>query len=149
MKVKDWMTKKVFSIPPTASVRRAFGLMKTRDIRHLPVVRRGQLVGIVTDRDLRRPKISDVFREWDRLYRLGEDIAVEDVMTSPVLTVRPETDLLTAASILVEKKIGILPVVAGKGKVVGVIANRDILKALVRELSGRELQDRKDAVLPA
>ncbi len=74
MKIKDWITREVVTIAPSASVRKAFGLMKSYGIRHLPVVKDEALKGIVTDRDLRRPKISDQFKSWDELYRLNDDI---------------------------------------------------------------------------
>jgi acetoin utilization protein AcuB len=149
MKIKDWMTTKVVTVSPEASVRTAFATMKRHGFRHLPVVRDGRLVGVVTDRDLRRPDISDVFKEWDDLYRLGEDISVEDVMTVQVVTVTPETDLLTAASMLVEKRIGALPVVEEDSKLVGIVTTIDLLKAFVRNASGEEYKTRKKAVLPA
>lgn len=70
MRVKDWMTTNVVTVEPDTSVRRAFAMMKKHGFHHLPVVRDGKLMGIVTDRDLRRPDISDIFKEWDQLYRL-------------------------------------------------------------------------------
>lgn len=138
MKVKDWMTTKVEAVTLETSVRKAFGLMKKHGFHHLPVIKGDKLVGIVTDRDLRRPGISDVFKEWDHLYRLSEDISVEDVMTTPVITVTPETDVVTAASTLVENKFNALPVVDAKGKIIGIITTIDFLKALVRNTSSKE-----------
>jgi acetoin utilization protein AcuB len=135
MKVKDWMTSKVVTVSPDMSVKKAFALMKQNGFHHLPVVRADKPIGIVTDRDLRRPNISDVFKEWDQLYRLSEDIAVEDVMTTPAITVTPDTDLLTAASMLIERKINALPVVNGQGKLVGIVTTVDLLKAFVRSSS--------------
>jgi acetoin utilization protein AcuB len=149
MKVKDWMTAKVVTVSPATSVRKAFALMKQNGFHHLPVVKDEKVVGIVTDRDLRRPNISDVFKEWDELYRLGEEISVEDVMTTPAITVTPDTDLLTTASMLVEKKINALPVVSPEGKLTGIITTVDFLKAFVRNKSANEYQERKKAVLPA
>lgn len=130
MKVKDWMTPQVVTITPEASVKEAFLLMKKHHFRHLPVVRQGKLVGFVTDRDLRRPAISDVFKEWNDFYRLGDDIHVEDVMITDVMKISPETDLVEAAAIVLDKKIGALPVV-DQGRVVGIITIYDFLKALV------------------
>lgn len=138
MKIRDWMTPLVVSVSPGTSVKEAFALMKKKGFRHLPVVKNGNLVGFVTDRDLRRPQISDVFKEWNDLYRLSDEIHVEDVMISDVVAVTPETDLVQAASILVEKKIGALPVVdkAGSKALVGIITIYDFLKALVKNSRG-------------
>ncbi len=130
MKIKDWMTPAVTTISPKASVKEAFLIMKKNHFRHLPVVRDGKLVGFVTDRDLRRPAISDVFKEWNDFYRLGDEIHVEDVMITDVIKVTPDMDLIEAASIVLKKKIGALPVV-DNDKVVGIITIYDFLKALV------------------
>jgi len=132
MKVKDWMSKKVVTVEPTTSVKKAYGLMKQNGFHHLPVVKGDRVVGIVTDRDLRRPDISDIFKEWAELYRLNDDIHVEDVMATPVVTVTPETDLLAAASILIEKKFNALPVVDGQGRLCGIITTVDFLKGMIR-----------------
>jgi len=100
-------------------------------IRHLPVVKNGILKGIVTDRDLRRPKISDVFKTWHELYRIGDDIQVEDVMVSPVKTIAEGASVKEAAKVMVERRIGALPVTDTKGKLAGIITESDILRAFV------------------
>lgn len=134
MKIKEWMTSSVVTVNPETSVKQAFLLMKKHGYRHLPVVRGDKLVGFVADRDLRRPEISDVFREWNDLYRLSDDIHVEDVMRTNVMSVTPETDLVSGATILIDKKISALPVVepGDSHKLVGIITIHDFLKALVK-----------------
>ena len=134
MKIKEWMTSSVVTVNPETSVKQAFLLMKKHGYRHLPVVRGDKLVGFVADRDLRRPEISDVFREWNGLYRLSDDIHVEDVMRTNVMSVTPETDLVSGATILIDKKISALPVVepGDSHKLVGIITIHDFLKALVK-----------------
>lgn len=131
MKIEDWITQEVVTIGPEASVKEAFRLMKSLGIRHLPVVRNGDLLGMVTDRDLRRPKLSDVFRSWDEAYRLNDEIQVEDVMTTPVVTVKLDDTVQTAAQTMVEKRIGALPVTDTQGKLAGIIAESDVLRAFV------------------
>ncbi len=131
MKVTNWITHEVITIGPEASVKEAFGLIKSMGIRHLPVVKDGVLKGMVTDRDLRRPKISDVFKSWDELYRIGDDIQVEDIMVSPVITVGENATIQEAAKLMVEKRIGALPVTDSKGKLSGIISETDILRAFV------------------
>jgi acetoin utilization protein AcuB len=130
MKVKDWMTREVVTVSPEMSVKEAFLLMKKHHFRHLPVVKKDKLVGFVTDRDLRRPAISDVFKEWNDLYRLSDEIHVEDVMIADVMKVTPDMDLKAGAAIVLKKKIGALPVVEGD-RIVGIITIYDFLKALV------------------
>ena len=129
MKIKDWMTAKVVTVGPDTSVKEAFKIMKKHGFRHLPVVRGDRLVGFVTDRDLRRPDIADLFKEWNDLYRLSDELHVEDVMITKVHKVSPEEDLRKAAALVIEKHIGALPVVEGE-RIVGIITVFDFLRAL-------------------
>ncbi len=131
MKIKDWITTEVITISPDASVKEAFGLMKSMGIRHLPVVKEGVLKGIVTDRDLRRPKISDVFKTWHELYRIDDNIQVEDVMIAPVITLGQDATIQEAAKLMVQNRIGAIPIVDAKKKLVGIIVESDILRAFV------------------
>jgi acetoin utilization protein AcuB len=130
IRVRDRMSRGVATIHSDALVRGAADMMRTRRIRHLPVVdREGRLVGIVTDRDLRQvifdPSIqSRAGAVADVLGRL----TVRDVMTWGVITARPDTTIGEAARRMHEKKIGALPVVEG-ARVVGIITESDILKA--------------------
>lgn len=129
MKIKDWITREVVTIAPEASVKEAFGLLKSLGIRHLPVVKEGVLKGIVTDRDLRRPKLSDVFKTWDELYRINDEIQVEDIMAEPVLTVSEDATIQEAAKVMAQNRIGALPVTDKKGQLVGIITESDVLRA--------------------
>ena len=129
MKIKDWITREVITIKPEASVKEAFMLLKSMGIRHLPVVKNGVLKGIVTDRDLRRPKLSDVFKSWDQLYRINDEIQVEDIMASPALTIPEDATIQEAAKIMAKNRIGALPVTDKKGKLDGIITESDILRA--------------------
>jgi acetoin utilization protein AcuB len=128
--VGDRMTRGVATIHSDALVRGAAQMMRTRRIRHLPVVdRSGRLVGIVTDRDLRQvifdPHIQS--RAGATADVLGA-LTVRDIMTWGVITARPETPIAEAARRMHEKKIGALPVVEGE-RVVGIITESDVLKA--------------------
>ncbi len=131
------MAQPVVTIPEDALVGETVELMKAKKIRHLPVVDgNGRLVGIVTDRDLRQMIFDPSIQE-----RLGEAAAVlktrtvREVMTWGVVTVRPENGIGQAARLMYEQKIGALPVV-DQGRVVGILTERDVLRAferLVRE----------------
>jgi acetoin utilization protein AcuB len=131
MKIRDWMTPKVVTVAPETSVKEAFKVMKKNGFRHLPVVKGEKLVGFVTDRDLRRPDIADVFKEWNDLYRLSDELHVEDVMITKVYKVSPDEDLKKAAALVIEKHIGALPVCDGD-KIVGIITVFDFLRAMVQ-----------------
>lgn len=127
--VKDWMARPAVTIGADTTCREAMDQMQSRRIRHLPVVDRGRLVGIVTDRDLRHMVLDPAIQE-----RLGQDgdiletRAIRDVMTWAVLSVGPDTDLRHAARLMLEQKIGALPVVEA-GRVVGMLTEHDVLRA--------------------
>jgi len=131
MKVRDCITSEVVVIGPEASAKEAFGIMKSLGIRHLVVVKEGVVMGIVTDRDLRRPKVSDVFKSWHELYRVSDEFQVEDIMTSPALTIDAEADVKEAATIMVEKHVGALPVTDAHHGLAGIITEIDLLRALI------------------
>ncbi len=142
MKVKEAMTKDPISIDPDAPVGTALDVMRTKHVRHLPVVdEAGHLMGIVTDRDLRQaaftPAIQEYLsvREQRRVRQVSEtleNLRARDVMTWVVVTTHPEASLAHAALIMCERRVGSLPVVDG-GRLVGVLTERDVLRALARE----------------
>jgi len=100
-------------------------------IRHLIVVKEGVILGIVTDRDLRRPKVSDIFKSWHDLYRISDEFQVEDIMTSPVKSIDAQADIQEAARIMVAHRIGALPVTDAHHGLAGIITETDLLKALI------------------
>jgi acetoin utilization protein AcuB len=136
LRVRDHMSRGPATIRADALVRGAIDMMRTRKIRHLPVVDGdGQLVGIVTDRDLRQALFSPALRA-----RLGDvdgafgATRVRDVMTWAVIAARPEMPLVEAARLMHERKIGALPVV-DRGRLVGIITESDILEAFQEVLA--------------
>jgi len=135
LRVADCMTRGVATIHSDAPARGAVETMRTRRIRHLPVVdREGGLVGIVTDRNLRQVVFDPVVqaragRHADAL----KTVTVRDVMTQAVLAVQPDTPLRDAARRMHERKIGALRVVAG-GRVVGILSESDVLKTFAQAL---------------
>jgi CBS domain-containing protein len=142
MKVKDVMARDPISIDPEAAVGTAVDVMRTKHIRHLPVVdETGALVGIVTDRDLRHAALAPALQEYlslrahRRARQLGEaleNLRVREVMTWALVTTGPEAPLLSAALIMFESRVGSLPVLEG-GRLVGLLTERDVLKALMLE----------------
>jgi acetoin utilization protein AcuB len=135
LRVADCMTRGVASVRAHALARGAAEMMRTRRIRHLPVVDGdGELVGIVTDRDLRQVLFDPRVQPWaGRLARRLRMMTVGDVMTRAVVTTRPEMPLREAARLMHEGKIGALPVVAG-GRIVGMLSEIDVLKTFSRAL---------------
>jgi len=127
--VGQWMTPNPEAITPDASVRTAFFKMRHGGYRHLPVVDGDQLVGMVTDRDLRRPDITDEPDGWHDFYNLDEDYEVRHVMTTEVETVTPGDRLEKALKTLLDRKFGALPVIDKKGQMIGILTTYDMMRA--------------------
>jgi acetoin utilization protein AcuB len=128
IRVRDRMTRSVTTVHSDALVSGAVELMRSRRIRHLPVVdRSGRLVGIVTDRDLRQVMFDPAVQA--RLARATDalrGLTVRDVMTWGAVSVTPATSIRDAARLMHEAKVGALPVVDAD-RVVGILTERDVL----------------------
>ena len=143
MTVKDAMTKSPITIDPDAPLGTALATMTERQVRHLPVVDdQGRLVGVITDRDLRNAAFAPALAEYlsrgaqrrlRGVIQSFEELRVRDAMTWGVVTTSPEAPLAQAAAIMAEGRFGSLPVVEG-GKLVGIVTERDVLKALATTL---------------
>ncbi len=137
MQVVERMKTKLVVASPTDSVAAAWRLLRQHQIRHLPIVEEGKLVGIVTDRDIRLvfpSALTSGRREQDPHDAL-EKIAVREIMTGQVVTVAPEAPIANVARLLLERRIGGLPVVQGS-RLVGIITKTDILAAFVDVVEG-------------
>ena len=133
MKVKDIMTRGPVTIMPEAPLAAALAAMREKEIRHLPVVDTdGGFDRIITDRDLRQARLAR-FRAVTEARR---DLTVQDAMTCAVVTIYPEATVARAAAVMFERRIGSLPVVEN-GQLVGILTERDLLKALAEESPGR------------
>jgi acetoin utilization protein AcuB len=135
MRVSDLMSRDVATVGVADSCQEAVARMVRRKIRHLPVVERdGRLVGVVTDRDLRHRLFEPrVMKEIGTVSvdQILKTVPVKDIMSAPVVTVGPQDELETAARVMLEDKVGSLPVVEN-GRVVGIITETDLLRQIVR-----------------
>jgi CBS domain-containing protein len=129
------MTQSVISVTSDQTLREATDLLRSKHIRQLPVVDGGRLIGIITDRDIKRatPSIlSGVDRdEYDRIL---EQTKVSQFMTKEPMTLTADTPLKVAVHIFVTQKIGALPIVDG-GKLSGIVTQIDALRAFEKMLS--------------
>ena len=131
--VRDWMSSPVWVIRPDTPVADAYDMMVQHGIRRLPVVdSRGRLVGIVTLGDLReaRPSPATSLSIYELNYLLAR-LTVGQIMTHNPYTVRPDTSVLQAARLMLERKVGGLPVVDDEGRPVGIITESDIFRMLI------------------
>lgn len=133
MRVRSYMSSPAITIPTDTPFADALKLMKEKRIRRLPVVdSRDRLAGIVSERDLLHAAPSDAtsLSIWEVNYLLTK-LKVKELMTAEVVTVTPQSTLEDAASLMLEHKIGGLPVVDDEQHVIGVITETDIFKAFV------------------
>ena len=137
MQVSEWMTPAPLTVAPSTLIPKVQELMLRRRIRHLPVIEDGRLVGIITDRDVRTmqpsPATSLAAREMHYLF---DRLTVRAVMTRPVLTVTPHESLAEAVRLMLENRIGGLPVTEGE-RLVGILTEVDLLRAFSTTLGIR------------
>jgi len=120
MKVKSWIRKDPIVISRSTLLQDAVRMMKDHDIRHLPVVEDGKLVGFITESDLRQFSFPSMV----------EDIPVHQVMVTNPITIDANASVEQAAKIIHDNKIGGLPVLQD-GKLLGVITSSDLLAAFI------------------
>jgi acetoin utilization protein AcuB len=143
MKVSKYMTQKLIVVAPEMTVKDAFLTMRSRRVRHLPVVDGDDLVGIISDRDLRRPKWAETIDDWTSYYQIDDDLTVKDVMTSQPETVRTYDGILKAVRVFREQRYGALPVLDKTGALVGILSAQDLLLALEELLTQPDLASKK------
>ena len=132
MLVTNWMSKNVITVDENDSMHDAMKLLKEHDIRMLPVMKKGKLIGIVTDRDLKRASASDATTlEVHELLYLITQIKVKNIMTRDVITVPPDFTVEETAQVLQKNRISGAPVVDDSGQLVGTITQADLFKVLI------------------
>jgi len=142
--VKTWMTADPVSIHPGASALAALESMIERGIRHLPVVEAGRVVGVISINDLRAALpvpvgLREGVRPRDR--QVAREYAVGELMTHFPELVHPETPLENAARRMADRRIGCLPVVDGRRRIVGMLSSTDALRALATSLGARQVPE--------
>lgn len=130
--VENWMNPNVITVDADDSMLDATKLLKEHNIRHLPVLEKGKLVGVITDRDLKRASPSDATSlEAHELLYLIANIKVREIMTRNPITVPYNFTIEEAAEILLQAKISGMPVVDKDGDVIGTITQTDLFKVLI------------------
>jgi acetoin utilization protein AcuB len=133
-KVREWMIPDPITVRPETALPEAHRLMTAHSIRHLPVVRDGRLVGIVTLGDLRgaEPSGAVSLSMWEVSYLVAQ-LPVEEIMTPDPLTISAEATLGEAAQLMMAHKVGGLPVVDSTAALVGIITECDIFRMVVQD----------------
>lgn len=148
MNVGKRMSKVLITVPPDLPVPDALALMTKEKIRHIPVIEKGKLKGIITKNDLLNasPSKATSLSVWEINYLVSK-IKVADVMTTKVYTTTEDTPIEEAARIMSDKKISCLPVLRGKD-LVGIITETDLFKIFLELLGARQKGVRLTAVIP-
>lgn len=135
MLVQDHMTRKPITAAEDMSIKDAQILMNTHRVRHLPVVVDGKLVGVVSDRDMKRAAPSLLSGiDQDDYERVMEETPLARIMTRDPLTIEGTTPLVDGLRLLIEKRFGSLLVVEGEA-LVGIFTEVDALELLLEKLS--------------
>ena len=132
-RVRDFMTRDPATVSPNDSLQRVVELLRRRDIRSVPVLEDGRLIGIVTDRDVRQVAPAyPLFRDEDEIRRYTENLTVTAAMTADPMTIAPDAPLVDAAKVLETYRISSLPVIDGTA-LVGMLTVIDLLRAFVEQ----------------
>jgi CBS domain-containing protein len=122
---RELMTKDPISVSPSATVQDVMDLMMDKDIRHVPIVENGELIGMISDRDLRQ--IS-----WTAVVEGGParlTVPVSSLMSGDPISVDQEADATEVIDIMIDQKIGAVPVVdETENRLVGIVSYMDVLK---------------------
>ncbi|MCA2000473.1 MAG: CBS and ACT domain-containing protein [Chloroflexi bacterium] len=138
MLVDQRMSHKVISVPPEMPVPEALAVLKKNHIRRAPVMKDGKMLGIISESDLLNASPSPVstLSVWEMNFLMSK-VPVKQVMTKKVITVEIGTPIEEAARIMVEAKIGGMPVTRD-GKVIGMITETDLFKVFMELMGARE-----------
>ena len=135
--VKELMTSSVTSLEPGARLLDAVLLMRSSGFRHIPVAVDGKLVGIISDRDVKRfspSLLGDVSQE--EYNRIFEETSIEKVMSKEPIAVQPESPVMAVIELMHDRKFGAVPVVDAEKNLVGIVTTTDALGLLKNLLEG-------------
>ncbi len=133
MKVINIMTTKPVSVEPSNTVLQAEEIMREQNFRQLPVIKDRELIGIITDRDIRSFLGSDSFNTLEEQER-AKTTKVASVMSDKPIILSPDDDLRDAVELLIDEKVGGIPVVDEKEGLVGIVTYVDALRCLLERL---------------
>ena len=134
MRVSDYMTRKVLTAAPEDGIRETFFRMREAGIRHLPVLQGAQLVGMLSDRDLRRPDWVDEAPDLSHDYQLDNNLSVSDLMSRNPIAVHTYEELGKACELINRHGFGALPVLDKGNHLVGIVSKADLVRAFGQAL---------------
>jgi len=149
MRVEELMTSHVFTVEPHDLIDRVFFLIHYEKVRHLPVIEKGKLIGMVSDRDMYKalgPKSNsnaiEANKSGTELHVIPKK--VQNIMRRGIISIPPETLASDAAAIMAEHKIGAIPVTQDD-KLLGILSATDILRVFSKIEHAKELREQRIA----
>ena len=155
MLVRNWMNKPAITIDVNDFMNDAIKLLKKHNVKMLPVTEKGKLIGIITDRDIKRASASDATSlEIHELLYLISKIKIKDIMSRNPVTVPPDYTIDETADVLLKHNISGVPVVDQYGNIVGVITKNDLFRIIISLTGaqrrgiqfGMEVEDRPGSI---
>jgi acetoin utilization protein AcuB len=132
MPVRDWMSKDLVTIDEATSIMKASKVMKQNHIQHLPVLKKGRLVGIVSDRDLKEATPSKATTlDIHEMYHLLDTVMVKSLMPRQLYSIGPGDTVEKAAAVMLKHHVSALPVVDAQGTLAGILTKGDVFRAFV------------------
>ena len=130
MQVREIMSPDIEVVDRNDNLRTVEERMATKQLRHLPVLEQGEVVGIVTQRDLFKAAMSSTMGYGEKAQQAYlQSVRVKEIMVYPVVTVAPDTSVAAAADMMMNKGIGCLPVVEDH-QLIGIVTKTDLLRCL-------------------
>lgn len=133
MLIKDWMATTILTVDANTSVMRATRTMKDNNIRRLPVMSHGKLIGVITDRDLKEASpstTSDI--DIHEMYYLLSEMKVKDVMTDKCISLKQDDTLEKAALVMLKERISGIMILDDQDNLVGLLSETDILRGFIQ-----------------
>ncbi|GAB4334602.1 MAG: CBS domain-containing protein [Desulfobulbaceae bacterium] len=133
MLIKDWMATSILTVDANTSVMRATRIMKENNIRRLPVLSHGKLIGVVTDRDLKEAapsSTSDI--DIHEMYYLLSEMKIKDVMTDKCICLKQNDTLEKAALVMLKERISGIMILDDDDNLVGLLSETDILRGFIQ-----------------
>ena len=150
MRVEELMTSHVFTVEPHDLIDRVFFLIHYEKVRHLPVIEKGKVIGMVSDRDMYKalgPKSNsnaiEANKSGTELHVVPKK--VQNIMRRGIITIQPDTLASDAAAIMAEHKIGAIPVTKDDNHLVGILSSTDILRVFSKVEHAKELREQRIA----
>ena len=133
MLIKDWMATSILTVDANTSVMRATRTMKENNIRRLPVMSHGKLIGVITDRDLKEASPSSTSdMDIHEMYYLLSEMKVKDVMTDKCICLKQDDTLEKAALVMLKERISGIMILDDEENLVGLLSETDIMRGFIQ-----------------